>query len=66
MAGGHGVGRKLRDEVLDRRFGIESDFDRVRADERATEDAAWQPGDVVALERVEHGDGNFRGVGDLS
>ena len=42
MAGGHRVVRKLRDEVLNRRFGIEADLDRVRADERAAEDAAGQ------------------------
>ena len=40
-------------ELLDRRFGIEADLDRVGAHERAAEDAAGQARDVVALERLE-------------
>ena len=34
MSRGHRVGRKLHDEVVDCGFGIESDFDRIRANER--------------------------------
>jgi hypothetical protein len=66
MAGDHGVLREIRDEVLNGRFGIQSDLDRVGADERAAEDPAGQLGDVVALERLENADGNLGGVGDLA
>src|SRR5207245_2854757 len=62
----HRVVRELRDELLDRRLGIEPDLDRVRADEGSAEDASGQTRDVVALERFERGDGNLRGVRDLA
>src|SRR5258706_532177 len=66
MPDSDGVVRKLRDEVLNGRFGIETDFDRVRSHERATENATGQPGDVVALERLEHADRNLRRARDLT
>src|SRR5262245_37833979 len=65
MADGDRIGGKMRDEILDRRFGIEADLDRVRTHERAAEDAARQPRDVVALERLEDADGDFGGIRDL-
>src|SRR5476649_1929898 len=65
MAGGHGIVRELRDELMDRLFGIEADLERIRADERAAEDAAGQARDGISLERLEGADRNLRGVGDL-
>src|SRR5207237_7244238 len=59
------VMRKLRDEFLNRRLGIEADLDRIRADECAAEDAARQAGNVVALERFENAHRDLGGRGDL-
>lgn len=66
VPGSHGVMRKLREEFLNRCFRIETDFVRVRADERAAEDPARQPGDVVALERLEHRHGDLGAGRDLA
>src|SRR5205823_9633733 len=57
------VMRKLRDEFLNRRLGIEADLDRIRADECAAEDAARQAGNVVALERFENAHRDLGGRG---
>ena len=46
---------KPGDEFVDRPFRIQTDFDGVRADERAAENAARQARHVIALERLEHG-----------
>src|SRR4029079_3348622 len=54
------------DELLDRCIGIEPDFDRVRADERAAEDAARQARDVVAVERFERANRYLGGVRNLA
>ena len=61
----HRVVGKLGDEFLNGLFGLEADFDRVRPDEGAAENAAGQARHVVALQRLERDDGNLGGVGDL-
>src|SRR5262249_37391954 len=66
MSGGNGVVRKLPHEFVEGRFGIEADFEGVRTDDAAAEDAAGQTRDVVAFERLERGDGNLSGVGNLA
>ena len=66
MAGRHRILGKLRHELADGFFGIETDFGRVRPDERATENAARQAREIVPLERLERADGNLRNVGNLT
>ena len=51
---------KLDEKLVDGRVGIEPDRQRVRAHERAAEDAAGQPREVVALERLERGRRDLR------
>jgi len=48
MAGGHRIGRTLREEFPNGLFRIEPDFESVGSDECATENAAGQTGEVVS------------------
>jgi hypothetical protein len=50
--------RQLRNEILDRAIGIETNFLRVSTDKRPGEDAAGQPRQIAALERFEGHHGN--------
>ena len=66
MARRHRVVRELRHEVADRLFGIDADLHCVGADERARENAAGQPGNVVAFERLQLAHRNLGRVRDLA
>ena len=66
MSGGDRVVAELRDELFDRRLGVESHFARKRPHEPPAEDASRQTRDVVALEPFEDGNRNLRGVRDLA
>ena len=53
VAGCGRVVRKSHEKLAHGLLGVESDLERVGPDERAREDAAWQPGDIVPLECLE-------------
>src|SRR5579862_3627433 len=50
--------RKLRKKLSDGLLGVQSYFGGIRPHERAAEDPARQARNVVALERLEEGNGN--------
>jgi len=69
--GTHGFGSRrggrfeFGNELRDHRVRIDAHFERVRAHECATEDAARKAWKVAALQRLQHADGNLRGGGHL-
>ena len=65
MSGRDRLGWESLNELGDGCLGLESYLGRIRSDEPAAEYALWEPRDIVALELLENGDRDLRGVSNF-